>query len=121
MGRQGHHLTVARNVAAVVDQHAYANTAFRRVQDPVHEHLAGLVVLNGEVLEIERVFCRGGQLGSQQESVYALRYQPESGQSRMRARLYFHLLPETGRFRMCQRGRLLLGVVAAWHGRAPGE
>ena len=81
MRAQRHDLTIARNVVAVVEQQADANATLRRAQDAVHEHLAGVVVLNDEVLEIERALRRAGQFGSQQKTIHALRHQPEPGQA----------------------------------------
>ena len=64
VGAQRQDLTIARDVVAVVEQHAYANAALRRAQDTVHDHLASVVVLNDEVLQIQRALGRAGQFGS---------------------------------------------------------
>ena len=64
MRAQRQDLAIARNVVTVVEQQADANAALRCAQHAVHQHLAGVVVLNDEVLEIERPLRRAGQFGS---------------------------------------------------------
>src|SRR6266853_34502 len=98
MRAQRHNLTIARNVVTVVEQQADANAALRRAQYAVHQHLAGVIVLNNEVLEIERPLRRAGQFGSQQKSIHALRHQPESSQPGVRTSLGVYLSPKASGF-----------------------
>ena len=76
---------ISHIVIGVVDQYAYVNAAVGRAQYIVHEQLAGLIVLDNEVLQIECAFGRTRQLGAQQKAVDALRDELEAIEPRMRA------------------------------------
>src|SRR5438552_704619 len=119
--RQRGDLLVALGVVAVVDEHAHAHAAVGGAQYRIHQQLPGIVVLDDEVLEVERLLRRVGHFSAYQETVHALDQQPEAGQAGMLARLGIELPPQTRRLGVRERGRCLLWIVRSRQCRTAGN
>jgi hypothetical protein len=121
MRRERGDLLVAREIVGVVEQHADAHAPIGGAKNCIHQQLAGDVVLDDEVLQIDALPRRFDELRPRNQAVAAVGKQAKSGQARVRSRKREDLLAERGRFRMIVGGGALLRVVGPRQRRASSD
>ena len=96
----------------IVDQQAHAHAAAGRAQHRAHQQLAAVVVLEDEILDVERALRAVRHLQPQRERVAAAREQRESGKAGMGFRAGVDLAAERRFLRVGERVDSTLGKFA---------